>query len=65
MKKSAAVAASIAALVAVVWGTQALATPSKSTSLANRVKVLEKKVAALRHRVAKVETTQACVRSYV
>jgi hypothetical protein len=64
MKKSAAVAASIAALVAVVWGTQALATPNNSTSLANRVRVLETKVAALRKRVVKVEAKQACIRSY-
>jgi hypothetical protein len=64
MKKSAAVAASIAALVATVWGTQAFATSSNSASLVHRVKVLETKVAALRKRVAKVEARQACVHSY-
>jgi hypothetical protein len=45
-------------------GTQALATPSASTTLAARVKALEAKVATLRKREAKVEATQSCVRSY-
>jgi hypothetical protein len=60
-----AAVAALAALVAAVWGTQALANTSTSTSLAARVKLLETRVAALKKRVEKVEVRQGCVRTYL
>lgn len=65
MKRSPAVAAILVVLATVVWGTQALATPSAGNGLGARVKKLEAQVATLKRRMGKVETKQACVQSYV
>jgi len=65
MQKLVTITAALAALAALVWGAQALATPSSSTSLGARVRALELKVTTLKQRGSRVEANQKCVHSYV